>query len=133
LTSNQTYFALFTKDILNEIDVSRSIKIFKKLYKFELKRKSKYQTINFKICIQRKQRNHQLIFKTLINRDIVYLRDRIHRRDVNCQKDYLITKSDDSINKRRQIFSSDNDIREQSRSLLRWKDHLIELADCIKT
>jgi hypothetical protein len=48
------YFSLFTKNISNEIDVSRNIKIFKKLYEFELNKKSKYQTINLKICIQRK-------------------------------------------------------------------------------
>ncbi len=56
-----------------------------------------------------------MIFKTLINRDIVYLRDRIHKTNVNCQRNYLITKSDDSIDERRRILSNDNDIQEQSK------------------
>ncbi len=53
-----------------------------------------------------------MIFKTSINRDIVYLRDRIYKTNVNCQKNYLITKSDDLTDERRRIFSNDNDIRE---------------------
>ncbi len=115
MTSSQTYFSLFTKDISDKIDVSRSIKISKRLYEFELSRISEYQTINLRVCIQRKQRNHQLIFKTSLDRDIVHLRNRIHKTDVSCQKNYLITKSDDSTDVWRRIFSNDNDIRRQSR------------------
>ncbi len=54
-----------------------------------------------------------MIFKTLINRDIVHLRDRIHKTNINYQKNYLITKFDDSIDVRRRILSDDNDIRKQ--------------------
>ncbi len=115
MTSNQTHFSLITKNISNEINVSRSIKILKKLHEFELSRKSRYQIISFRICIQRKQRNYQLIFKASINRDVVYLRDWIHKTNVNRKRDYLITKSDDSVDVWRRIFSDDNNIRRQSR------------------
>jgi hypothetical protein len=80
-----------------------------------LSTRSRYQTINFRIRIQRKQRDHQLILKASINRDVVYLRDRIHRTNVNHKRNYLITKSDDSIDMWRRILSDDNNIRRQSR------------------
>ncbi len=46
----------------------------------------------------------------LFNCDIVYLRDQIHKINVNCQKNYLITQFNDSIDVQRRIFLSDNDI-----------------------
>jgi hypothetical protein len=53
LTNNQTHFSLFTKNTLNETDVSRNVKILKELHKLELSKKSRYQTINFRIRFQR--------------------------------------------------------------------------------
>jgi hypothetical protein len=115
LINNQTYLSLFTKNALNEIDVSRSIKIFKELHELELNKKSRYQTINVKIRIQRRERRHQLILETIINRDIINLWNRIHETNFNCEKSNLITKSDDSINMWRRIFSNNNNIRKQSK------------------
>jgi hypothetical protein len=54
-------------------------------------------------------------YKASINRDVVYLRDWIHRTNVNRKRNYLIMKSDDSIDIWRRIFSNDNNIRRQSR------------------
>jgi hypothetical protein len=109
------YLSLFTKDISNEIDVSRSIKTSKELHEFRLNRRSRYQTINLRIRVQRRQWRHQLILKTTIHRDIIHLRDRIYQTNSSRKRSDLITKSDDSIDMRRRIFSDDNDIREQSK------------------
>ncbi len=49
LINNQTYFSLFARNVLNEIDISRNIEIFERLYELELSRKSKHQTIYFRI------------------------------------------------------------------------------------
>ncbi len=87
----------------------------KELHELELNKKSKYQTINLKIRFQRWQWRHQLILETTIHRDIIYLRDRIYETNSNRKKSDLITKSDDSINMRRRIFSNDDDIRKQSK------------------
>ncbi len=51
LTSSQTHLSLFTRNTLNETDVSRNIKIFRELHELKLNRKSRYQTINFKIRV----------------------------------------------------------------------------------
>jgi hypothetical protein len=56
-----------------------------------------------------------VIFKTTIHRDIIHLRDRIYETNFNRKRSDLITKSDDSIDMRRRIFSDDNDIRRQSK------------------
>ncbi len=107
---------LFAKNVLNEINISRNIEISKRLHELELSKRSKHQTIHFRIRFQREQWNHQLIFKAFINRDVIYLWDRIHRTNVNRERNYLITKSDDSADMWRPIFSNDNNIREQSKS-----------------
>jgi hypothetical protein len=86
LTSSQTHLSLFTKNTSDETDVSRNIKIFRKLHELELSRKSRYQTINFKIRVQRWQWRHQLILETTIHRDIIYLRNRIYETNFNRKK-----------------------------------------------
>jgi hypothetical protein len=115
LTSNQTHFSLFTRNTSNEIDVSRNFEIFKKLHEFELSKKSRYQTINFKIRFQRWQWRHQLIFETTIHRDIIYLRNRIYETNFSCKRSDLTTKLDDSVDMQRRIFSDDDNIRKQSK------------------
>ncbi len=115
LTSSQTHLSLFTRNISNETDVSRSFKTFKRLYELELSKKTRYQTINFKIRFQRWQWRHQLILETTIHRDIIYLRDRIYETNSNRKRSDLIIKSDNSVDMRRWIFSNDDDIREQSK------------------
>ncbi len=115
LTSSQTHFSLFTRNTSNEIDVSRNAKISKKLHELELSKRSRYQTINLRIRFQRWQWRHQLILETTIHRDIIYLRDRIYETNSNRKRSDLITKSDDSADMRRRIFSDDDDIREQSK------------------
>ncbi len=115
LISSQTHLSLFTRNTSDEIDVSRSIKISKELHELELNRKSRYQTINFWIRVQRWQWRHQLILEKTIHRDIIYLWDRIYETNLNDKRSNLITKSDDSVDMRRRIFSNDNDIREQSK------------------
>ncbi len=56
-----------------------------------------------------------MILETTIHRDIIYLRDWIYETNFNRKKSDLITKSDDSVDIRRRIFSNDDDIREQSK------------------
>ncbi len=80
-----------------------------------MSRRSKYQTINLRIRFQRWQWRHQLILETTIHHDTIYLWDRIYETNFNRKESYLITKSDDSADMRRRIFSDDNDIREQSK------------------
>ncbi len=58
LTSRQANLSLSTKNISDETDVSRSVKITKELYEFRLNRRSEYQTINLRIRIQRWQWSH---------------------------------------------------------------------------
>jgi hypothetical protein len=50
-----------------------------------------------------------------IHRDIIYLRNRIYEINLNRKKSDLITRSNDSINMRRRIFSNDDDIQRQSK------------------
>jgi hypothetical protein len=80
-----------------------------------LNKKSRYQTINFKIRVQLRQWRHQLILETIIYRDIIHLRNRIYETNFNRKKNDLITKSDDSVDMRCRIFSDVNDIQEQSK------------------
>jgi hypothetical protein len=115
LTSNQTHLSLSTKNTSNEIDVSRSFKIFKELHKLELNKRLKYQTINLKIRFQRWQWRHQLILETTIYRDIIDLRNRIYETNFNRKRNDLITKFNDLIDMQRRIFSNDDNIREQSK------------------
>jgi hypothetical protein len=56
-----------------------------------------------------------LATETTIHRDIIYLRDQIYKTNSNRKRSDLITKSDDSVDMRRRIFSDDNNIREQSK------------------
>ncbi len=113
MTNDQTHLSLFTKNTSNEIDVLRNIKIFKKLHEFELNKRSKHQTINFEIRVQRWQWRHQLILETTIYRDIIYLWNRIYETNFNDKKNHLIIKSDDLIDMQRRIFSSSDDVRKQ--------------------
>ncbi len=114
LTNNQAHLSLSTKNTSNETDVSRNIKIFKELHELELNRRSRYQTINLRIRVQRWQWRHQLILETTTHRDIIYLWDRIYETNSSRKRSHLITKSDNAVNMWRRIFSDDNDIREQS-------------------
>ncbi len=80
-----------------------------------MSKRSKHQTIHLRVRFQREQWRHQLILETTIHRDIIYLWDRIYETNSSRKENHLITKSDDSVDIRRRIFSDDDDIRKQSK------------------
>jgi hypothetical protein len=81
-----------------------------------LNRRSKHQTINFELRFQHKQRNYQLIIEATINRDFIHLRNRVHRSNSNRQENHMTTKFINLVHLRCQLFSSRNNLREQSRN-----------------
>ncbi len=89
----------------------------------------KHQTIHFRIRFQREQWNQQLILKMSINRDVIYLRNRIYEINRRRKENYMITKSHDSINMWCRGFSNDNDIRKQSKNYCFDKEFSISRAN----
>ncbi len=116
MTKNQSNFSLFIRNLSNKANVSEIVKTLERIYEFRLSQRSKYQTINFELRFQHKQRDYQLIIKATINRDFIHLRNRVHRSNSNRQENYMITKFIDSIHLRCRLFSNRNNLREQSRS-----------------
>jgi hypothetical protein len=116
LTNNQTYFSLAARNVSDETDISRSIEISERLHELKLSRRSRHQTIHLRIRFQREQWSHQLILKTSINRDAIYLWSRIYETNRRRKENYLITKSHDLVDMWCRISSNDNNIRRQSKN-----------------
>ncbi len=51
-----------------------------------------------------------------IHCDVIYLRDQVHRSNLDDQRNYLIEKFTNSVELRRRLSSDNNNLREQSRS-----------------
>ncbi len=57
-----------------------------------------------------------MIIKTIISRDFIHLRNRVHQSNSNRQESHMITKFIDSVYLRCRLFSNRNNLREQSKN-----------------